>query len=319
MGDPRRDSAADVLRGWALDEELKERVMSSPPLAAVARRIAERYTAGETIQDAVAAAKRSVARGHLASLEYAGESVRDAHVAKAATAVFLDLIGQLRQAGIPSTVSFDLSHIGSIVSPSLAFENARLMADALAPLGTALMISAEGSARTDLVLDLYDALSASGTYVGITLQARLHRSEKDLERLLEKQCLLDQPGPIRLVKGAFLEATEVAYPRGSSELHQNYLHLADRILDAGHPVSFATHDPGLIDELLRRHPGLVDVPQVEFEMLLGLGTSTLDRLRADNFTTREYSIFGGEWWLYVLNRIAEDPERVFDAIVAAAH
>ena len=54
-------------------------------------------------------------------------------------------------------------------------------------------------------------------------------------------------------------------------------------------------------------------------MLLRLGTSTLDRLRADNLTTREYSIFGGEWWLYVLNRIAEDPERVFDAIVAAGN
>lgn len=154
MRDSRRDAAADVLRGWALDEDLKERVMSSPPLAAVARRIAERYTAGETVGDAIAAAKRSVARGHLVSLEYAGESVRDAHVAKAETGVFLDLIGELRQAGIPSTVSFDLSHIGSLVSPSLALENARLMADALAPLGTGLMISAEGSDRTDLVLDL---------------------------------------------------------------------------------------------------------------------------------------------------------------------
>jgi proline dehydrogenase len=292
--------------------------MSSPPLAAVARRIAERYTAGESVQEAIAAARRSQDRGHLVSLEYAGESVRDARVAEAETAVFLNLIGELRRAKIYSTVSFDLSHIGSLVSPSLALENARLMADALAPLGTALMISAEGSERTDLVLDLYDALSASGTYVGITLQARLHRSEKDLERLLEQQRLLDGPGPIRLVKGAFLEATEVAYSRGSSELHQNYLRLADRILDAGHPVSFATHDAGLIDELIRRHPRLVDMPQVEFEMLLGLGTSTLDRLRADNFTTREYSVFGGEWWLYVLNRIAEDPERVFDAILAAA-
>ncbi|MDQ0634146.1 proline dehydrogenase [Arthrobacter pascens] len=313
MGHSGRDAAADVLRGWALDEDLKARVMASPALAAVATRIAERYTAGETVHDAIAAAKRSVARGHLVSLEYAGESVRDAELAKAETAVFLDLIDQLRQAGIRSTVSFDLSHIGSIVSPSLALENALLMADALAPLGTALMISAEGSERTDLVLDLYDTLSASGASIGITLQARLHRSEKDLERLLEK------PGPIRLVKGAFLEAAEVAYPRGSSELHQNYLRLADQLLDAGHPVSFATHDAGLIDEILRRHPGLGDVPQVEFEMLLGLGTSTLDRLRADNLTTREYSIFGGEWWLYVLNRIAEDPERVFDAIVAAGN
>ncbi|WP_461164005.1 proline dehydrogenase family protein [Arthrobacter sp. R4-81] len=312
MGDATREKAADVLRGWALDEELKQRVMSSPPLAAVAQKIAANYSAGETVRDAIEAAKRSMARGHLVSLEYAGESVRDAEVAEAETGVFLELISELKQAGIPATVSFDLSHVGSLVSPALALENARRMADALAPLGTSLMISAEGSDRADLVLDLYEALSEERVDVGVTLQARLHRSERDLERLLK------QPGTIRLAKGAFLEPEGIAYPRGSAELQENYLRLAGLIIDAGHPVSIATHDAALIAEILERHPNLSEAKDVEFEMLLGLGTSTLDRLHAEGFTTREYSIFGGEWWLYVLNRIAEDPERVFDAIIAAA-
>jgi proline dehydrogenase len=311
MANSKQEAAADVLREWALDEDLKRRVMSSPPLAGVARKIARDYSAGESVHDAIAAAKRSMARGHLVSLEYAGESVRDAQVAQAETAVFLELISELQKAGIAGTVSFDLSHIGSLVSPALALENARRLAEALAPLGTSLMISAEGSERTDLVLDLYEALSEDKLPVGVTLQARLHRSEKDLERLLE------QRGTIRLVKGAFLEPTATAYSRGSSELHENYLRLAERIIDVGHPVSIATHDSGLIDELIKRHPDRSQGKQVEFEMLLGLGTSTLDRLRAEGFTTREYSIFGGGWWLYVLNRIAEEPERVFDAIIAA--
>lgn len=74
MGDSTREKAADVLRGWALDEELKQRVMSSPPLAAIAQKIAAGYSAGETVRDAIEAAKRSMARGHLVSLEYAGEA-----------------------------------------------------------------------------------------------------------------------------------------------------------------------------------------------------------------------------------------------------
>lgn len=311
VGDSTQEKAADVLRKWALDEELKHRVMSSPPLAAVAQKIAADYSAGETVRDAIETAKQSMARGHLISLEYAGESVRDDGVAEAETAVFLDLISALRQANIAGTVSCDLSHLGSLVSPALALENARRLAHALAPLGTSLMISAEGSDRTDLVLDLYESLRNEKVDVGITLQARLHRSEKDLERLLE------QPGTIRLVKGAFLEPEGIAYPRGSAELQENYLRLADRIIDAGHPFSIATHDAGLIAEILDRHPNLSEVKHLEFEMLLGLGTSTLDHLRAEGFTTREYAIFGGEWWLYVLNRIAEVPERVFDAIIAA--
>ncbi|HRO31301.1 proline dehydrogenase family protein [Citricoccus sp.] len=307
-----RDTAADVLRAWALDEDLKHKVMSSPPLARMATKIARQYSAGDTVEDALASARRSMARGHLVSLEYAGESVRDAELAQAETAVFLELISALREAQIPSTVSFDLSHIGSLVDPDLAAQNARAMADALAPLGTALMISAEGSERTDLVLDTYDALSREGMPVGITVQARLHRTEADLDRVLER------PGVIRLVKGAFLEPAETAYPRGSAELREAYLRLAGRILQAGHPLSVATHDAGLIDDLITAHPDLIRQPQVEFEMLLGLGTATLDRLHQEGHTTREYSIFGDQWWLYVLNRIAEDPERVFGAIIAAA-
>jgi proline dehydrogenase len=235
----KRDAAADVLRAWALDEDLKRTVMSSPLLAAVATRIARQYSAGETVDDALAAARRSMARGHLVSLEYAGESVRDAELAQKETAVFIELISTLRAAQIPSTVSFDLSHIGSLVDPDLALQNVRSMAEAIAPLGTALMISAEGSERTDLVLDLYDTLSNEGLPVGITVQARLHRTEADLDRVLER------PGVIRLVKGAFLEPPETAYPRGSAELRDGYLNLARRIMKASHPVSLATHDAEL--------------------------------------------------------------------------
>jgi proline dehydrogenase len=311
MDNASEAAAGDVLRRWALDEELKHLVMSSPELSAVASRISRRYTAGETIDSAIAAARASMARGHLVSLEYAGESVRDAHVAVAETEVFLALIERLREADIAATVSFDLSHVGSLVDPGLAARNARRMASAVEQLGTTLMISAEGSDRTDLVLDLYDELSRDHANVGITLQARLHRSAEDLDRLL------DRPGQIRLVKGSFLEPVDVALPRGSRELHDAYLRFAGRLVDSGHPTSIATHDADLIDAITTRHPDPTTAPHVEFEMLLGLGTDLHDRLRRDGYRTREYTVFGGEWWLYVLNRIAEEPRRVYDAILAA--
>ncbi|EEP70458.1 proline dehydrogenase [Micromonospora sp. ATCC 39149] len=304
-------AAADVLRRWALDEELKHVVMSSPQLSAVASRIARRYTAGETIDDAIETARASIARGHRVSIEYAGESVRDAQVADAETEVFLALIERLRREAVAATVSFDLSHVGSLVDPALALRNARRIATAVERLGTTLMISAEGSDRTDLVLDLYDELTRDHGNVGITLQARLHRSVKDLDRLL------DRPGPIRLVQGAFLESVDVAFPRGSAQLREAYLRFADRLIDSGHPTAIATHDADLVDSVTARHPDLMAAGNVEFEMLLGLGTQLHDRLRRAGFRTREYAVFGREWWLYVLNRIAEEPHRVYDAIVAA--
>lgn len=297
-----------MLRTWALDEDLKARVLADPALAGPARRVARRYTAGEGVADAVAAVRAAMARGHLGSIEYAGESVRDAGLARTETDVFLTVAAAVRDAGLPSTVSFDLSHVGSIVSFDTGLAHAREMAEATRPLGTALMVSAEASDRTDLVLDLYDALAAEHPHVGITLQARLHRTPRDLERVLA------HPGTVRLVKGAFLESEAVAYRRDSEEMTAAYLALARRLLDARQPVSFATHDDDLVATLVAEHGDRLKAPDVEIEMLMGLGTALLDRLHEEGYRTREYVVFGGEWWLYVLNRIAEHPERVITAL-----
>jgi proline dehydrogenase len=306
--DAEYERAADTLRAWALDENLKARVMTNPLLAPLARRVANRYSAGETVTDALAAVTEAAKRGHLGSIEYAGESVRDADIARAETDVFLHLAAALTGFAVPTTVSFDLSHIGSTVSYELGLAHARELAAATRESGSALMISAEGSDRTDLVLDLYDAVATEYPHLGITLQARLHRSPGDLDRLLR------HPGPIRLVKGAFLESDDVAIRRGQPALTESYLHLAGRILDADHAVSFATHDADLLDLLTAQFGAQLMRPNVEFEMLRGLAPDLLDSLRNQGYRTREYAIFGGEWWLYVLNRIAEQPERAITAL-----
>ena len=96
-----------------------------------------------------------------------------------------------------------------------------------------------------------------------------------------------------------------------------YLSLAQQLIETGHPTSIATHDAALIEKIRTLHAANLTSGNIEFEMLLGLGAGLLDALHSDGLRTREYVIFGGEWWLYVLNRIAEDPERVFEAITAA--
>jgi proline dehydrogenase len=305
--------AADTLRAWALDEDLKRRVMSTPTLARLAAAVAGRYTAGDTADDAIAAARAALARGHRASIDYAGESVRDPDLARRETDVFLTLAAAIGRAGISPTVSFDLSQVGSVIDPELGLRHAREIAGATAPLGTELMISAEGSDRADLALDLYETLAAEYPHVGFTLPARLHRSPDDLERVLAR------PGTVRLVKGAYLEADAIAWRRGSPELTAAYLALARRLVAAGHPVAFATHDEALADALIAAHGDALRQPGAEFEMLMGLDGGLLDRLHAEGYRTREYVIFGREWWLYALNRIAEQPERVLTALADMNH
>ncbi|TDN92630.1 proline dehydrogenase family protein [Microbacterium sp. BK668] len=311
--DPRTaERAADLLRTWALDEDLKARVLSHPAQAAAAFRVAGRYIAGPRISDALRLVALNRQRGHRASVECVGESIRSAEVAETETAEFLALIGALQDSDETATVSFDLSHVGAIVDPDLGLENARRLAAAASEAGTALMVSAEGSARTDLVLDLYERIAADHPETGITLQARLHRTPPDLDRVMRLA------GPVRIVKGAFLESPKVALARDTRELTDAYLSLVGTLVRRGHRVNIATHDAELVAALAAEHGDDLRADHVEFEMLQGLSDGLLDKLRDEGHATREYIVFGREWWLYVLNRIAEHPERVILALADLA-
>ncbi len=308
ISDKALTAAADTLSGWALDEHLKQAVMADPPLAAAAARIARRYTAGPKIDDALRLLDANSARGHRGSIECVGESVRDADVAERETEAIIDLVNRLAAAGGMATISFDLSHIGSVVSPSLGRDNALRIAQAARDAGTSVMVSAEGSARTDLVLEIWQQISGDFPETGVTLQARLHRTPADLDRVIRR------PGPVRVVKGAFLEPAAIAHARNAEAMFDAYRAMVTRLVRTGHRVNIATHDEALVDGLRDDLGDDLRAEHVEFEMLQGLGTDLLDRLRREHLTTREYIVYGPEWWLYVLNRIAEHPERAITAL-----
>ncbi|MDX3569313.1 proline dehydrogenase family protein [Streptomyces sp. ID05-47C] len=302
--------AAQVLRTLALDEDLKWRIPQDPAVGPLARKVARRYVAGESLTDALERAKSILATGHRVNVEYMGESCRDSQRATEETDVFLNAARLLPP---DCSISLDLSHIGLAIDEELALANATRLAQATADTGREMIISAEGSDRTDAVLAVHRALCESFDHVGVTVQARLHRTAEDLHRLLSL------PGRIRLVKGAFLEPETIAYPREDPALATAYLDHAERLADSGHLCSFATHDWDLIHHIDRHISGKTpeSVPW-EFETLLGLGPDRLDAMAERGHPTREYVVFGTEWWLYVCNRIAEDPQRLLQALVDAA-
>ncbi|MDI6023695.1 proline dehydrogenase family protein [Leucobacter sp. UT-8R-CII-1-4] len=301
-------AAADTLRSWALDERLKETVRADPALASIAERVARRYTAGSQVDDALRLLAANHAKGHQGSIECVGESVRDADVALRETETIVDLAAQLAATPGTATISFDLSHVGSVVSPELGLKHALRIAQAARDAGSYVMVSAEGSSRTDLVLELWERISSDFPETGITLQARLHRTPIDLDRVRRR------PGPIRVVKGAFLESSAVAHPRNSAPMYQAYRAMVSELVRASHRVNIASHDRTLVARLQDELGDELRAEHVEFEMLQGLGTELLDSLRDEGLATREYIVFGPEWWLYVLNRIAEHPERAITAL-----
>ncbi len=316
MPGPPADGAADALRRLALDESAKAAVLADPRLRAIARRIAARYIAGETLADALAAIAAANDRGHAASVDYMGESCRDTAVAAHAASVFGETAARLAAQGLDCSISLDLSHLGLLVDPELCLRSASAIAQAAAAYGSELIISAEGSDRTDAILDCHGRLCERHDNVGIRLQARLRRSERDLE------LLLGRPGRICLVKGAYHEAEAVAIPRESPALAGVFAGYAEALVASGHRCSIATHDADLQQRAvaaLQRAEAPPAAGTVEFETLQGLGDAGLDALRDAGFATRVYVVFGEEWFLYVCNRIAEEPGgRIPQAVVDAA-
>ncbi|ELX13076.1 proline dehydrogenase [Janthinobacterium sp. HH01] len=306
------DQAATTLRALALDETAKEKFCNDPLLRPYMHKVSQRYVAGRTVAEALQRVEHIIAQGHAASVEYMGESVRDEAFAMAEAEVFMELTKAIGQRNLNCSVSLDLSHVGMTVDTELAYRNTRRIALAAAEINREVMISMEGADRADDIYAIYARLHREdGLHnVGVTVPAKRHRTAQDLPSLMKL------PGRIRLVKGAFLESADISHHRNSPELAAAYRRYAQELLLSGHKCSIATHDrsiQGDLSALILKER--IDPRWFEFESLIGLGTEQIAELQARGFPTREYAVFGDEHFLYVLNRIAEEPVRVYQAIV----
>jgi proline dehydrogenase len=308
---------AEMLKQVALDEEIKDFVLQHPSLYQPLLQAALRFIGGETLSDCVEMAKLLNQQGFAVTIDYMGESTRDADMAQQATEEFLRVIQAIAEQNLDSSVSLDLSHIGMVIDAELGYKNACILAEAAQSAGLEIMISMEGTDRTNLILAIHQRLCEIFDNVGITLQAYLHRTADDLESALQR------PGKIRLVKGAYATPDGLAKPRGA-ELEQSYRQLMERLLTSGYRCSIATHDPALLDPIpLKYGHQIVQEPgskleHVEFEMLKGVTQERLAAMKSYGYRTRVYLPYGQEWHLYLCNRLAEHPPNIYQAIADAA-
>lgn len=307
---------AEALKQVALDEEIKAYVLQNPPLYHSLLQAALRFIGGETLAQCAETAKLLNQQGFAVTIDYMGESTRDAEMAEQATQEFINVVQAISDQNLDSSVSLDLSHIGMVIDPELAYRNACILAKAAQDAGLEIMISMEGSDRTSLILELHQRLCETFENIGITLQAYLHRTPADLESVLQ------HPGKIRLVKGAYAVPAYLAKSRGA-ELDESYRQLMERLLTSGHPCSIATHDPALLDpvplEFAHKFIQEQGIKQdsIEFEMLKGVTPERLQAMQNYGYRTRVYLPYGQEWHLYLCNRLAEHPPNIYQAIADA--
>lgn len=275
----------------ATSERFERWVRSLPSGEERAWRAASRYVASADQADAMRLVRGLGARGIGASLDLFGEHVRDPDLATAATERYVALARRLEELPDGVWLSLDLSHVGLDVDVPFCRNQLERIAAALPP-GRLVQVGAEDAARADGILDVVVPLARGGAPLGATLQANLRRSDRDAGRLAEAGL------HVRLVKGAYVEAREVARPYGE-ETDLAYVRLAHELSEAGLRVALATHDRALREALVRA------LPEAECELLLGVRAEDADMLARAGRTVRLYVPFGEAWFRYWMRRLAE--------------
>jgi proline dehydrogenase len=296
---------AQALKSIARNQQIKSYIQQSSELYPLLLKAAKRFVTGENKQDGIEIANELISKGYLISLEYIGENTADLGECIKAKDEFLNLIEEMGSMSMKQTVSFDLSHIGLSIDPDTAYNHLLELAKKADQYGIILMISMEESSKTNEILDIYKKTTEQYPNVGITLQVHLYRSSDDIQELIH------YPGKIRIVKGAYQESVEVALSR-SKELNNRYLNLLEQLIETNHPVSIATHDEILIQEMEQRQ--LLKHPNVEIEMLYGIRPDVLKDLKSKEYNCKVYLTYGQEWYLYLCHRIAEYPENLYRAV-----
>jgi proline dehydrogenase len=298
-----------MLRSVILAAARNQRVKRVVAGAPVSRSVVARYVAGESTDDAVRVTRELVARGLTVSLDHLGEDTTDAAQAVTIAKAYCTLLDRLAGEGLAERAEFSvkLSAVGQALpgdGERIALEHAREICAAADRAGTTVTLDMEDHTTTDSTLSILRELRADFPATGAVLQAYLRRTEGDCRELAYAG------SRVRLCKGAYDEPDSVAYA-DQHEVDLSYVRCLNVLLaGAGYPM-LATHDPRLIaivDERARWYGRARG--SYEYQLLYGVRPDEQLRLVAAGETVRVYVPYGGEWYGYLMRRLAERPANV---------
>ncbi len=273
---------------------------------ALGRPLASRFVAGETLPEAMVAAEELRGRGIATMLDHLGENVSAPEQAADAAKAYvraLEAIGGAGE-GLDAAISIKLSQLGLDFSTELCVAHVERVLEAAAGVGRIVMIDMESHAYVDRTLAVFRDLRDRHDRVGVCVQSYLRRTASDVKEL-------PPASMIRLVKGAYLEPHELVFTE-RREVDRSFRSLFVALIEAGHRVHVATHDPRLIEgakQYVQRH-GL-DPSRVEYQMLFGIRRDLQRRLAAEELPVRVYVPYGAEWYPYLTRRLAERPANMW--------
>jgi len=272
----------------------------------LARRLASRFVAGETIDEAITTLRDLNSSNLSASLDLLGESVLHADEARRACRTYLDLLDRIRAANANTNVSVKLTQMGLDIDEQLCIGNMRAIIGKAKQHDSFVRIDMEQSSYTAKTIALFKDIfyAEFGNGVGVVLQSYLRRTAADVDTMIRLGAR------VRLCKGAYKEPEDVAFP-DKRDVDANFIDCMERLMERGNYPGIATHDLKIIDHakaFAQRRK--IPVERFEFQMLYGVRRDLQYRLRREGYNMRVYVPFGTHWYPYLMRRLAERPANV---------
>ena len=276
--------------------------MERSPLA---RKLNRRFIAGVTLDEEIAACGELASDGIWSTMDHLGENVTSLADGVAARDSYMEALNAIATKKLPSTIALKLTALGLDLSEDAAVGHLRTLAARAKEIGSRVEVDMEDSRYTETTIRIVEMVSRETGVIRVAIQAYLHRTPADIERLNRAQVM------VRLCKGAYIEPPSAAMPR-KSDVDAAYLALAKKLLNEGTYPALATHDEKMIEPLLSYiQDKKIGVERFEWEMLHGVRRDLQHDLVERGFHVRVYVPYGAQWYRYFMRRLAERPANVW--------
>ncbi len=263
------------------------------------KKIAKRWIAGNTLEEALDVAQDLNKKGKLTTLDLLGEEIGNIKEASTFVEDYIRILSRIYTKKIKSNISLKPTQMGLALDEEICYQNIEKIVKNAAMFQNFVRIDMEGSAHTQKTIDIFKRLREKYENIGLVIQAYLYRSEDDIKDLLS------MGANIRLCKGAYTEPKEIAFPK-KKDVDKNYKKLSELLLNSGKRQAFATHDEKMVNHIIEyANKKGIDKDQIEFQMLYGIRKDLQDKIVSQNYDLRIYTPFGKSWYPYTMRRFAE--------------
>ncbi len=267
--------------------------------------LVKRFIAGEDVETAIRIARELNQQGFKVALDFLGEDTHQESDAEMASRQYMNLLEHIYKSGVDSCISIKLTQLGLDISESLCKQNLERVLKTAQDLGNFVWIDMESSKHTEATLRLFGELFPQYPNSGTVLQSYLYRTPEDLEFLIRLGAR------VRLVKGAYAEPPEVAYP-SKKQVDAQFDLLMRKLLLEGKEPAIATHDTKLITKAKQyAQEFALAKDRLEFQLLYGISRELQKQLVSEGYRTLIYVPYGEQWYPYFSRRLAERPANLY--------